>query len=256
MKIRCQALLSGVLFVVLMSCSSGTKTTGKTEAEVLFKQAKDYFDEERYLLATEKLNALRSQHPYSYFSTHAELMMADIFFKQENFVEAATAYLTFKDLHPKHEKMAYVFWMLGESFFYQLPTSHDRDLSAATDALKYYEETIRLYPQSGYEEEATKRMKIIKEMLRKKDLYAADFYFKTEVFGSASSRYFQILEKYQDQDTQVYALEKLMKSIVHLSQQKCLEFYGKLEKEHSSSMSSKYLSVRDECQKQPLEETF
>jgi len=93
--------------MLVFSCAS-EKPEGKTEAEVLFKEAKILMDDGRYIMATEKLNLLRSQYPYSFFATPAELMLADILYLQENYVEAAAAYILFRDFHPKSTDIEYV----------------------------------------------------------------------------------------------------------------------------------------------------
>ena len=85
----------------------------------------------RYLLATEKLNQLKNQYPYSFYATPSELMLADILYKQENYVEAAASYLLFKEFHPKHEKIAYVIYKIAESYYEQIPETYDRDLQPA-----------------------------------------------------------------------------------------------------------------------------
>jgi outer membrane protein assembly factor BamD len=87
--------------VVTASCAS-KRPQGTTEAEVLFKEAKDLISKSRYIQASEKLNSLRSQYPYSFYATHAELLQADILFAQENYAESAAAYILFRDFHPKH----------------------------------------------------------------------------------------------------------------------------------------------------------
>jgi outer membrane protein assembly factor BamD len=243
-------------YALLYSCTNVSQTSGKTEAEVLFKQAKTYYDEEQYIMATEKLNALRSQHPYSYFATHAELMLADILYKQENYGEAASAYLAFKELHPKHEQILYVLWMLGESHFQQLPSTHDRDLSSIEDATRYYQELTKMDLQGNYSKQAKERLSYMEKLVKKKEYYAADFYYKTEVYGPASYRYWHILEKYTDEETQLDAIKKLVKSIVHLSQEKCLDFYKKLEAKPSHLLPSTFSHVREVCLKRPTEESL
>ena len=89
-----------------MAACSSDKPKGRTEAEVLFKEAEDLVKSERYILATEKLNTIKTQHPYSFYATPAELLQADVLYMQESFVESAAAYLLFRDFHPKHEKIA------------------------------------------------------------------------------------------------------------------------------------------------------
>ena len=71
------------ILIVLAGCSSD-KPDGRTEAEVLYKEAEELMKSERYILATEKLNTIKTQHPYSFYATPAELLQADILFLQEN----------------------------------------------------------------------------------------------------------------------------------------------------------------------------
>lgn len=202
-------VLTGLLFVA--SCSS-TRPEGTTEAEVLYKEAQKLIADGRFLLATEKLNTIRSQYPYSFYSTHAELLNADILFQQENYVEAASAYIVFKDFHPKHEKLDYVIWRIAEAFYLQLPETFDRDLAPGYEAIKYYQELLRIFPLSTYAKEANDRQVAINDMLNKKEKYIADFYYKTDEFESALYRYKQILGSISDDEYQLHAATRAMSS--------------------------------------------
>src|SRR5690606_6900526 len=108
-----KVLIFTLLIFVLFSCSSDTPS-GKTEAEILYKEALQYKKKERYILATEKINLIKTQHPYSYYATPAELLLAEVQFEQESFVESAASFLLFRDFHPRHEKIPYVVFMIGE----------------------------------------------------------------------------------------------------------------------------------------------
>ncbi|MEX1099820.1 MAG: outer membrane protein assembly factor BamD, partial [Bacteriovoracaceae bacterium] len=134
---------------ILVGCAT-EKPEGKTAAEVLYKEAQNLMDDGRYLLATEKLNQLKNQYPYSFYATPAELLQADILFEQENYVEAAAAYLLFKDFHPKHDKMPYVIFKIAESYFEQIPDTFDRDLQPAFEAIKYFKELVFRFPSSDH----------------------------------------------------------------------------------------------------------
>ena len=183
-----------LLSLTLLTISCATKRPeGQTEAEVLFREAKDLVEKSRYIQATEKLNAIRSQYPYSFYATGAELMQADILFSQENYAESAAAYILFRDFHPKYEKLGYVVFRISESFFRQLPATFDRDLSAGVEAIKYYEELISTYSNTEYVKDAQARINLINDMLEKKEIYIADFYFKTKDYSAAKSRYEDIL---------------------------------------------------------------
>lgn len=188
-------LVLSCLLLLLSSCGSDDQK-GKTEAERLFKEAKQLVKSERFILATEKLNQLKTQHPYSFYATPAELLLAEVQFLQENYIEAAASFMLFRDFHPKHERIPWVIFMTGESYFKQLPSTIDRDLEAGTEALKYYEELISKYPDDSHVKESRKRVSTINLMLREKDQYIADFYFKTGEWEAARWWYRDIFKKY------------------------------------------------------------
>lgn len=184
-----------LLLLFLFSACTTQRPTGSTEAEVLFKEAKDLVSKSRFIQATEKLNAIRSQYPYSYYATSAELLQADVLFAQENYPEAASAYILFRDFHPKYSDLGYVIFRISESFYRQLPSTFDRDLSAGIEAIKYYNELLQNYSQTQYVKDAKERIEQIESMVNKKEVYIADFYFRTKDFKAAISRYEEILAK-------------------------------------------------------------
>ncbi|MDX9730169.1 MAG: outer membrane protein assembly factor BamD [Bdellovibrionales bacterium] len=176
-------------------CSSVDKFDPST-AEGAYKLAEQYEKDERFEEAVGKYADVKNKHPYSRFATMAELKIADVHFTRESYIEAQYAYQTFKELHPKHPQIDYVTFRLGMSFFNQLPSTIDRDLSLADKAILYFDEVIASYPQSQYAKEARdKRTESLKK-LAGKELYIADFYFKKKQYGSALGRYEGLLRSY------------------------------------------------------------
>jgi outer membrane protein assembly factor BamD len=190
-------IIAFVLLMVLFSCSS-ERPQGATEAEILYKEAKELIGKSRYIQANEKLNSIRSQYPYSFYATPAELLQADVLFAQESYAEAASAYILFRDFHPKHAEIAYVVFRISEAFYRQLPTTFDRDLSAGVEAIKYYNELLQNYSSTEYVKDASARIAQIEAMLEKKQIYIADFYFKTKDYDAAKARYEEILKSIKD----------------------------------------------------------
>jgi outer membrane protein assembly factor BamD len=190
-------IIAFVLLMVLFSCSS-ERPKGATEAEILYKEAKELIGKSRYIQANEKLNSIRSQYPYSFYATPAELLQADVLFAQESYAEAASAYILFRDFHPKHAEIAYVVFRISEAFYRQLPTTFDRDLSAGVEAIKYYNELLQNYSNTEYVKDASARITQIEAMLEKKQIYIADFYFKTKDYEAAKARYEEILKSIKD----------------------------------------------------------
>jgi outer membrane protein assembly factor BamD len=142
----------------------------------------------------------------------AELAVADTYYKQESFPEAQVAYQNFKDLHPKHTQIDYVTFKLGMSFFMQLPSTIDRDLTLAASAILFFEEVSDRYPKSEHAKEAAqKKLESIK-MLAQKEEYIADFYFVRKKFDSAIPRYEGLLEKFGSYGFEEKALSRLATS--------------------------------------------
>ena len=238
------------LFVVLSNCSSDKKD-GRTEAERLYKEAQELMEAKRFILATEKLNLIKTQHPYSFYATPAELMQADILYEQENYIESAAAFLLFRDFHPKHEKIPYVVYKIAESYYKQIPDTIDRDLEPAIEAIKYYTEVIQKYPDSSYRRDADKRIKSSSKMLREKDEYIADFYFKTKEYSAARYWYLDILENHKDEKSRTHAMLRTILASAALKEwQPCLDYVEKFYNSVDKEAQKEIKSTKDICSKE------
>ena len=207
------------MFISLFMISCATnRPQGSTEAEILFREAKELISKSRYIQATEKLNSIRSQYPYSFYATPAELLQADILFSQESYAEAASSYILFRDFHPKYNELGYVIFRISESFYRQLPSTFDRDLSAGIEAIKYFNELLLNYQNTEYVKDAQSRIRQIEEMIEKKEIYIADFYFKTKDFSAAKSRYEDILKTLKNRDEKLRILTRIDEAATHVTQ--------------------------------------
>lgn len=177
-----------------MSCS--TDDIKSDSAEHAFKLAQEYDKEERYEESLRRYNEVKNKFPYSKYATQAELAVADVYFKQESFPEAQVAYQNFKELHPKHPQVDYVTFRTAMSYFKQLPSTIDRDLTLASNAILSFDEVINQYPNSTYLAEAKEKKNETLKMLAEKEEYIADFYFKKEIYESALARYEGLYRQY------------------------------------------------------------
>jgi outer membrane protein assembly factor BamD len=237
-----------ILCLGLMSSCSSKKPAGKTEAESLFLEAQQLIEKKRYIAATEKLNIIKTQHPYSFYAIPSELALADVAFLQENFEEAAAAYIVFRDMHPKHEKLDYVISRIAESFDKQSPSTFDRDLSSSVEAAKYYQELLTKYVSSPYTALAKERLEVINQKLLDKEKYIADFYFKTKNYEAALWRYRYIQSNVENKDLLSHAKFREVLALEKLEQYKeCLD----VMKVHAPFFSEKQIAelekVADHC---------
>jgi len=150
-----QAWKSGiaVLFLsLLFSCSSAE--VNPEDPASLAKDAEAYIDSNRYIIALERLQELKNRHPYSSQAIEAHLRIADVYFLQENFPEAAATYEAFRDLHPKHPKVAYAMYRAALSYYNDIPGNHARDLTPAFKAQDSFNEFHRQFPSKEYTADA------------------------------------------------------------------------------------------------------
>jgi outer membrane protein assembly factor BamD len=209
---------------ILAGCASSEKIDPNT-AEGAYKLGLSYAEDERYEEAVAQFATVKNKFPYSRFATEAELKIADIQFEREFFIEAQNAYQIFKELHPRHPKSDYVTYQLAMSFFEQLPSTIDRDLSLADQAILYFEEVINSYSTSKYMKKARKKRKKCKQMLAEKILYIADFYFIRDIYDSALTRYEQLLREYPGIGFNDRALYGATMSADKVKDKKKREFY-------------------------------
>ncbi len=181
--------------LVTSGCSS-VETRDQSTPEGAFKSAEDYEKDERYEEAIQKYSDVKNKFPYSRLASDAELRIADLQFKREAYPEAQGAYQLFKEFHPKHPQIDYVTFRLGLSYYNQLPSTIDRDLSLADKAILYFDETVNSYPNSPYAKEAKERREAALKMLAEKEMYIAKFYDRRKNWDSSVNRYETILKSY------------------------------------------------------------
>ncbi len=197
-----------IAFVLISSggCSSAEKNSNTPEGA--FAIAQDFEKSDRFEEAIRRYNEVKNKFPYSHFATQAELAVADVYFKQESYPESQVAYQSFRDLHPKHPQIDYVVFRIGLSYFNQLPSTIDRDLTLANDAINTFNDLVRLYPSSQYITEANEKRTAALKMLAQKEEYIADFYFKQEIYESALIRYEGLYNKYKGLGLDAKALSR------------------------------------------------
>ncbi|WP_413289603.1 outer membrane protein assembly factor BamD [Bdellovibrio sp. HCB337] len=183
-----------LVFSGLIACSSMDKKSDTPEGA--FALAEEFDKDERYEEALRRYTEVKNKFPYSNFATKSELAIADVYFKQESYPEAQVSYQAFRELHPKHPQVDYVMFRVGMSYYNQLPSTLDRDLTVAQDVISSFDEFIKRFPTSQYTKEAGEKRTETLKMLAGKEEYIAAFYFKREMYDSALSRYETLISTY------------------------------------------------------------
>lgn len=201
----------GILAVLIALGASGCsgKDIDENDPAALFKEAEEDIKSDHYQMATEKLRVIKNKFPYSSYSVEAQLKLADVYFLQDSFAEAAASYEVFRDLHPKHAKVGYAMFRAAKSYHNDAPTNISRDLTPAQKSLEAYQAFLARFPTAPEAEEAKKDVAELRKALAEKELYIANFYQKRDFPDSARPRYKKVLELYPETEAAQEATKKL-----------------------------------------------
>jgi outer membrane protein assembly factor BamD len=194
-------------FVLGVGCSS--TEVNSEDPVALSKEIDELVEGSRYTLALEKLQELKNRHPYSPEARDAQLRMADVYFLQENFSEAAATYEAFRDLHPKHPKVRYAMYRTGLAYFNDIPSLRARDLTPAFKAQGAFKEFLNQFTDGEFVVDAKAKLVETRDALAEKELYIANFYYKRDEYEAAKGRYTKIISFYSDTKSLAEAETKL-----------------------------------------------
>ena len=164
----------------------------------LARVAEEDIEDHHYQMALDRLKIIRNKFPYAKEAVQAQLRMADVYFLQESYTEAASQYEIFRDLHPRHPQIVYVEFRIGKSYFEDSPTQVERDLSYGQKALKAYREFVRKWPGAPETKEAHQDCLTLKTRLAEKEWIIGNFYRRRLLYHAARPRYQRIIQLYAD----------------------------------------------------------
>jgi len=192
--------MTRLIFILCLLLFVGCAETevNQSNPQDLYHSALEDMEDEQYQVAIERFNEIKNKFAYSKFAVEAKLKIADAYFLQESYGEAATSYQNFLDLHPKHEKGEYARFRLAKSYFELIPSTVAQDLADADRALKEYNVYLTLFPTGQFAEEATKDRDQVRETLAEKEMYIARFYIREDKTQSALRRLKKLVELYPD----------------------------------------------------------
>lgn len=166
-------------------------------AQELYENGNDAMREKKYDEAAEYYTKIKDNYPFSPFAIEAELSLADAYFLNKDYPEAANAYQDFESLHPRNPAIPYVLYQLGMSHLNAF-ISIDRPVTQVQKGLDYFHRLRETYPGSEYAEKALVHMQECRRILAERELYIADVYWRTEKYGAAWQRYAYVKEHFSD----------------------------------------------------------
>lgn len=185
------------LSIVIISGCAGTKGAEKKDPSSVYAEGVTLYQKGKYSEAIERLKMVMEDHPVSAEAQNAELLLADAYFGNEEYEDAAAYYINFVSLHPRHPKAVYAQFQKGMSYFRQISTL-DRDQTPTKKALLAFQDLTSSYPSGAYAEKSKDMILFLRKRLAEREFYIAGFYFKNKNYKGALARFSEILKEYPD----------------------------------------------------------
>ena len=211
-QVRWKFLVTLMIFAVLGGCAE--KEFDPNDAEKSYSIAKEPYDDGTYEIALTKLGEFKSRFPYSKYAVEAELLIANAQFELAHYTEAAVAYEQFVKLHPKHPKIDYAMFRIGESYWQDAPEEIDREQDYTSKAIKEWEKLIEKLPESTYAKKAQDLVKQGKRRIADSIAFIYRFYCKQDIPHACAYRAIQLADEYPEfPDLRVDALQHAIKAL-------------------------------------------
>jgi outer membrane protein assembly factor BamD len=197
------AVLMAALTLPLGACSNLGSLFGKEEVapdeppEKLYNEGVFLLDNRRdYKEASKKFEEVERQHPYSEWARKALIMVAYARYEAKDYDDSISAARRFVTLHPGSPDAAYAQFLIGSSYFEQIPDV-SRDQGRTDKAIAALEEVSRKYPDSEYAQNAKRKIEVARDQLAGKEMDTGRYYLNRKDFTGAINRFKIVVTQYQ-----------------------------------------------------------
>ena len=184
-------LISILLLALLASCAKEPPF----DLVAKFKEAEDKMQKFKYEDARKAYQEIQEKAPDRSYGADIMLRIADTYYGEEKYAEAQVEYQAFLNFHPVHRDAPYAQFQIAMCNYNDL-TTIDRDPAITRTALKEFQNLLKKYPGSPYEEEAKKYIVICRDRLAEYELYVGKFYYKKGSYKAALGRLEKLLKDY------------------------------------------------------------
>ena len=150
----------------------------------------------QFRAAARRFEDVDRQHPSSEWARRGLLMVAYSWYQAGDYDQAALAAERFVQLNPASEHAAYAQYLVGDSYFRQIPDAQ-RDQTRSERALAALMEVRRRWPQSEFARAAEQRIVIARDQIAANEMEVGRFYLRQRAFVAASNRFKVVVQNYQ-----------------------------------------------------------
>ena len=180
-------------------------TTVGLSAEQLYTEGKQFLNLEDFVNAIKYFEVLEARFPFGKYSTQAMLDLSYAYYASNKRDDAILEINRFIRLYPNHPEVSYAYYLRALSnfdrdaniltrFFGHDPARYD--VTALKKSFNDFSIVVNRYPNSKYSEDSINRLRYIKNLIAKNELYIAKYYSKRSAHVAAVERVKYMLENY------------------------------------------------------------
>lgn len=205
-----------ILFIGLSACSSDVvEDYQEKPVQRLYNEALAALNAEEYQVAAKAFDEVERQHPYSVWSTKAQLMSAFAYYQSNKYDQAILAADRFIELHPGNKDVPYAHYLVAVSYYEQI-TGVGRDQKVTKQALDALQKLVRRFPNTEYARDASLKIDLTKDHLAGKEMEIGRYYLDSKQYIAAINRFRQVIENYQTTSHVPEALHRLTEAYISL----------------------------------------
>jgi outer membrane protein assembly factor BamD len=197
-------VITRLAVAALLALSLGACSLFDKDTVIPDEPADKLYNEGLYLLnskkdpkaAAKKFEEVDRQHPYSDWARKSLIMAAFAYYDAgayDDCINSARRYVT---LHPGSPDAAYAQFLIGSSYFDQIPEI-SRDQDRTEKAVQTLEEVARKYPDSEYAVAAKRKIEIARDQLAGKEMDIGRQLLNSRNYAGAINRFKVVVTRFQ-----------------------------------------------------------
>lgn len=160
-----------------------------------FKEAEEKMQGFKYEDARKAYQEIQEKAPDRSYDADIMLRIADTYYGEEKYAEAAVEYQAFLNFHPVHRDAPYAQYQIGMCSFNEM-TTVDRDPGLTRLALAEFQKVLEKFPGNPYENETKQKIEICRGNLAEYELYVGRYYWKKGAYRAAIGRLEKLLKDF------------------------------------------------------------
>ena len=146
--------------------------------------------------AAKKFEEVDRQHPYSEWARKSLIMSAFAYYESQQYEDCINSARRYVTLHPGSPDAAYAQFLIGSSYFDQMPEI-SRDQGRTEKAVEALDEVVRRYPTSEYAVAAKRKIEVARDQLAGKEMQVGRWHLERREYTGAINRFKVVVTRYQ-----------------------------------------------------------